>query len=295
MNEALRIWGPILALVLLSAGTTNALSGTAVEGDIPPKEGALSPLRPEGVPEAERELKLGVPAGGRTALHITLPPASRTERAAQATDRGPAPVAFHRDMPEEFQGDLSSRLDWTLLADGTIAAAMSVTSPGATDMRMGVLVDLAPGGEFRFFGADAGERLPVITRADLAWKGDKAQTLWSSVVEGDTIGVEITLPSPAAVPTFSFRVDRISHGYGEEQRAPESGYVPEDLECPGYHRDYQCGVGGHFPERKGNSGASHSGLRCRTHAQRSSVGAGRFRHLRQFGRRAGQVASLRIR
>ena len=256
----------ILALLLLSAGATNASADAPVEGAIPPKEGALSPLRPEAVPEAERDLKLGA-TPGRTALHITLPPASRTERATQATGRGPVPVAFHRDMPEQFQGDLSSRLEWTPLDDGSIAAAMSVTSPGATDMRMGVQVYLPPGGEIRFFGADADRRFPVITRADLAFKGDKAQTLWSPVVEGDTIGVEIALPSRAALPAFSFSVDRISHGYGAE-RAFELESRPNAVICPN-HLDYQCGVDrGRFPQRQGNATAllryekSGSGFSC---------------------------------
>ena len=240
MNEMLRVFGAILALALLNADGANALEHTRVEGAIPPKEGVVSPLRPEAVPEAGCELKLGIPAGGRTALHVTLPQELRTERAAQAPGTGPVPVAFHRDLPEEFQGDLSTWLEWTPLGAGeAIAAAMSVTSPGATDMRMGVLVNLAPGGELRFFGADAGRHFSVFTRADLAWKGGKPQTLWSPVVKGDTIGIEITLPSRAALSTFSFRVDRISHGYEEEQRAPESGHVPEALDCPGYHRDYQ--------------------------------------------------------
>ena len=241
-------------MLLWSAGNAGASEGTRVEGATPPMEGAVSPLRPEAVQEAERELKLGVPAGGRTAFQVTLPPANRSERSAQAPGRGPVAVAFHRDMPEEYGGDLSSRFEWIPLAGGPIAAAMSVTSPDATDMRMGVQVDLPPGGELRFFGADAGRRFPVITRADLAWKGGKPQTLWSPVVEGDTIGVEITLPSRAALSTFTFRVDRISHGY-EAEGASESGHVPEALECPHYHRDFQCGVGRHFPESRGTGTA----------------------------------------
>ena len=236
-------------MLLWSAGNANASEGAQVEGAIPPMEGAVSPLRPEAVQEAERELKLGVPAGGRTALHVTLPPAHRSERSAQAPERRPVPVAFHRDMPEEFRGDMSSGLEWTPLGDGALAAAMSVTSPGATDVRMGILVDLPPGGELRFFGADAGRRFPVITRADLAFKGGKPQTLWSPVMEGDTIGVEITLPSRTALSAFSFHVDRISHGY-EAERALESGYLPEALECSN-HYDFQCGVGRHFPQQEG--------------------------------------------
>ena len=101
MDKMLRVSGAILALALPSAGGANALECTRVEGAIPPKEGVVSPLRPEAVPEAGRELKPGIPAGGRTAFHVTLPPELGTERAAQAPGTGPVPVAFHRDLPEE--------------------------------------------------------------------------------------------------------------------------------------------------------------------------------------------------
>ena len=73
MDKMLRGSGAILALAVLSAGGANASERTRVEGAIPPVEGVVSPLRPEAVPEAGRELKLGIPAGGRTALHVTLP------------------------------------------------------------------------------------------------------------------------------------------------------------------------------------------------------------------------------
>ena len=138
MNEMLRVFGAILALALLNAGGANALERTRAEGAIPPKEGVVSPLRPEAVPEAGRELKPGIPAGGRTAFHVTLPPELGTERAAQAPGTGPVPVAFHRDLPEGFQGDLSAWPEWTPLGAGeAITAATSVTSPGATDMMSG--------------------------------------------------------------------------------------------------------------------------------------------------------------
>ena len=230
-----------------------ALQYRTAEVGIPLQEGAISPLRPRAVPEVERKLKLG-PTARRTALHIRLPRASRAERAyaARALGRGPVAVAFHREMPEQFQGNLSSRLNWTRLDHRSIATTILVTSPGATDVRMGVLVDLPPGGELRFFGA--GERFPVVTRADLAWKGSDPRTLWSPVVEGDTLGIEITLPSRAALSAFSFRVDRISHGYGTE-RTFESGHVHPAQQCLGHLLDYQCGVGLHFPARRGDSAA----------------------------------------
>ena len=183
MNEMLRVLGAILALALLSAGGANASERTRVEGAIPPVEGVVSPLRPEAVPEAGRELKLGYSGRGADGAprHVC-----RRSSGPSARRRRPGRGArfrshFTATCRRSFRATCRARLEWTPLGAGeTIAAAMSVTSPGATDMRMGVLVDLAPGGELRFFGADAGRRFSVFTREDLAWEGGKPQTLWSA-------------------------------------------------------------------------------------------------------------------
>ena len=120
------------------------------------------------------------------------------------------------------------------MGDGSIVSSVSVTSPGASAMRMSIEVELPEGGELRFFdgqsntGSD-GSGYPVIGPIDLVPKNGTpgllappaaepevagagsalsglsfsleeaaADVLWSPVVKGDTIGVEISLPSAQA-------------------------------------------------------------------------------------------------
>ena len=67
-------------------------------------------------------------------------------------------------MPAEYESNLSFWMKWVPIGDGTVATQASVTSPGATNMRMGVRVDLPPVAEIRFFGADSTTTYRVVTR-----------------------------------------------------------------------------------------------------------------------------------
>ena len=151
----------------------------------------------------------------RCALHITLPPPARTPKSPSSGGDGPVQVSFERGMPAEYEGNLSFWMKWVPIEDGTVATQASVTSPGATNMRMGVRVDLPPEAEIRFFGADLTAIHPVVTREDISWKGFEPQTLWSPIVEGQTIGVEIILPSRESLSNFRFEIDGVLHGFLE--------------------------------------------------------------------------------
>ena len=125
-------------------------------------------------------------------------------------------------MPSEFRGDLSPQIDWIPLGDGSIAGTGLVTSTGALAMRAGIHAELGPEGEIRFFAGNMPEGrsgqvrgsqdLPVITREDFHEDGEP-EILWSPTVEGDTLGMEITLPSREALSAFSFRIEQVSHIY----------------------------------------------------------------------------------
>ena len=92
----------------------------------------------------------------------------------------------------------------------------------------------------RFFGSDASRRFPVTTRADIGWKGNEPRIVWSPVVEGDTIGVEVVLRSREALSTFSFRIEAISHGTTPQSSIREqSGTSASRLTCSN-HIDAQC-------------------------------------------------------
>ena len=58
-------------------------------------------------------------------------------------------------LSDEFYGDLSPQLDWEEMGDGSIVSSVTVTSPGASAMRMAVQAELPDAGELRFFGAQS--------------------------------------------------------------------------------------------------------------------------------------------
>ncbi len=161
------------------------------------------------------------------ALTITLPPITRAQQAASTETGeperpGPLQIGFGRDMPDTDRGDLAPRLAWETQSDGSQVGALSVSSPGARAVRVALRGTLPTGAEVRFFSsADPEQRFPPVQPADVS-PGLAAETpagapaeesapLWSPVVEGDTVGVEISLPSPAAVSDVSLFIDRVSH------------------------------------------------------------------------------------
>ena len=202
----------VIAVVLLgAAGTVASAQSDDSDADAP---GAMSPGAPTDASalEARRASRLhGYDT--RCALHITLPPPARTPEPASSGGDGPVQVSFERGMPEEYEGNLSFWMKWVPIEDGTVATQASVTSPGATNMRMGVRVDLPPEAEIRFFGTDLTTTHPVVTREDISWKGPEPQTLWSPIVEGQTIGIEIVLPSGESLSDFRFEIDGVLHGF----------------------------------------------------------------------------------
>ena len=159
------------------------------------------------------------------ALRIALPPADvAAERAAADTSgSGGLQIGFNRVMPGECRGDLSPLINWVPLVGGSLVGTVSVTSPEALAMRAGIFADLSAGGEIRFLGGYAvegsvneihGEPYSwTTTWKDFYFEGNEPELLWSPTVEGDTIGLEITLPSRAALSTFFLTIEEVAHIY----------------------------------------------------------------------------------
>ena len=195
------------ALALSAAAIT-----TFASADGQRLEGAPGPVgefpQQERVPD-----RLGAAYAG---LRIVLPPAQREEEAAAKgkEDMAPRQIGFHRDVPEAFQGDLVPRLTWMRMDDGASMAALFVSSPQAKSIRVALRADL-PGGALRFFhpGGDERDMLvdPVVTQAELRFP----ERFWSPSVQGDTIGIEIVLPSEAARQRASLRLEKIAHRFAE--------------------------------------------------------------------------------
>ena len=161
------------------------------------------------------------------ALSITLPPITHAQQTASAGTQeperpGPLQIGFGRDLPGAYQDDLAQRLTWETRSDGTAISALSVSSPDAHALRIALRGTLPAGAEVRFFSlADPEQRFPPVQPQDVPANptdeapadapAEEAAPLWSPVIEGGSMGVEMSLPSPAAVADVSLFIDRVSH------------------------------------------------------------------------------------
>ena len=153
-----------------------------------------------------------------TTLSIVLPCVSEAEKSAleeNEPDRGgPRQIGFGRAVPAEYRGDLAARLEWssgneTDADGGLVVATLTVTSPEAAALRVGLRAKLAAGATLRFSSlSDPEQEFRLLRHEDF---GSSADVVWSPVIEGNTVRVDISLPSSEALPTFSLFLDQVSH------------------------------------------------------------------------------------
>ena len=204
------------------------------------------------------------------ALSITLPAVTDAEQTdwEQRERTGPLQIGFGREIPVAYQDDLAPRLTWNTLSDGTLVSALSVTSPGAEALRVAVFATLPAGAELRFFSpTDPAQDFDPLTQQDFASQDTELDTepgeehdshlldlpVWSPVIDGETVGLEITLPSSQAFSAFSLYIDQVSHlvfhpvspiptpryDISTPRHEPQSLFHQNDLDCNG-HIDVAC-------------------------------------------------------
>ncbi|MFZ1545664.1 MAG: hypothetical protein WAT12_00965 [Candidatus Nitrotoga sp.] len=134
----------------------------------------------------------------------------------------PRKIGFGRDIPQlESITDTTTSLKWQNTLQGGKIAAISITSPQATGIRVGILVRRIPAqATFRFYsqGADVAyeiagkEIIETIQRnLDAGDSSDAARTYWSPHVEGDEVTLEIELPSGISPDTLEIAIPSVSH------------------------------------------------------------------------------------
>ena len=189
-------------------------------------DGETARLGPQEDPSPSR------PNRPQVSLNVVLPQVSEAERASLEPDRGSPPqIGFGRAVPAEYRGDLAARLEWSSGSEteadgGPVVAALTVTSPEAAALRIGLRAKLAAGATLRFSGlSDPEQEFRPFTHEDF---GSSADVVWSPVVEGDTVRVDISLPSSEALPTFSLFLHRISHIAAQRGRSAADSSLDVD-------------------------------------------------------------------
>ena len=136
-------------------------------------------------------------------------------------------IGVHRPLPDEFTGDLVPHLEWVVDADDQHTAAIIFASEGAVSLRIAVQAEIPAGASVRIFDGDGQPRGPALTPADF-----NTDPVWLPSAEGDTLTVQITLPSTDGLDALSFTVTTVAHRF--------ASLIPKAVPICGGHVDIPC-------------------------------------------------------
>ena len=195
-------------------------------------------------------LRLRDAAAAPPARSVVLDAVAAERLAAEASfkpRRGmPHKVGFARDIaPLARTEGTAAWLDWHDTSAGGRIAALSITSPQAIGLRLGLLVQRLPeAATLRFYPRGARAVFEVPAREVLATlrrnrqAGSDDPTYWSPHVEGEQMTLEVALPPEAAGEVVEIAVPRLSHLFvsphsigGAVDRIGQSGSCEVDAVC----------------------------------------------------------------
>lgn len=165
-------------------------------------------------------------AGQARRIALGKLPAARLaqERAASADAKGVRPrIGFPRAVAAlADSAAFAAQLSWETLADGGRVAAVSVESPEAAGLRIGLAVEALPrAATLRLYAQAERADAQLVTGAEIldtlaenrasGASGDAARTYWLPMVAGNEATLEIELPAGADVDAVRLALPRISH------------------------------------------------------------------------------------
>ncbi|MBZ0168661.1 MAG: Ig domain-containing protein [Kofleriaceae bacterium] len=191
-----------------------AYPGAHVEGELAPALPGVRALPQRRLPQS------------RLPAQVVLDRVEAAHLKMEATDQPSKPgvplqIGVSRDVPMlRNTAHTSALMSWTSIPGGQIAA-ISITSPDALGLRLGLLVEkLSRTALLRFyaqgteqvFEVSGGEIMDTIARNLAAGDAsDEARTYWSPVIDGQEMTVEIELPTGVSPDEVMFSIPRVSH------------------------------------------------------------------------------------
>ena len=164
-------------------------------------------------------------------LAIELPESAEVRAKSDSGRNGPTQIGIGRQLPDAYQGDLTTQLTWTLQADGGYLAVVEITSPGAKGMRAGIRALAADGVSFRFFDPhDSDASFPHYLPKSKSGRWEDVEEFWSPTVSADRLGIEIHSSDWAAATSLRLEIERISHVFLDSPRplsSPQSTPSPQ--------------------------------------------------------------------
>ncbi|CAK0748842.1 lysyl endopeptidase [Gammaproteobacteria bacterium] len=201
---------------------------------------AVYPGAQTAAPDHPSVLKSAASQQGGT--WFSLPPLATGDQAvSKASPKGTGPMRIGSGRQIEALRDnetLGSQARWYPADDGGWLSALTVNSPGAVGMRLGIRVENLPDrAELRFFapGNAGGEivlvrgegvnRLIGLNLGDPIADPQQARIYWSPVIEGEAIAVEFYLPPGISPQEVSIAIPQASHLF----RAPIPTAMPHKV------------------------------------------------------------------
>ncbi|MCB1613887.1 MAG: pre-peptidase C-terminal domain-containing protein [Xanthomonadales bacterium] len=203
-GQALRI--ALSILLMVASASAMAIEPIEVRGEPAPiseKSAAAFDLRMPDYPTAASSRFEWPPLAAERAQAV------REYNSREGSKR--LQIGVERSLKEESHQNGSPALEWRALADGAHVARLTVHSPGAAALRVGLSTHRLPAGaELRFFSeAQSQSVVPAVSPAEVD-RAD-AELYWTPVTEGDTQLIEIYLPAAVNPALVQLVVDRVSH------------------------------------------------------------------------------------
>lgn len=185
------------------------------------------------------------------AVRLAAPSTQKLAELGRPAKGAPLKIGFTRAVPDlATEAAARSALEWQKLDDGSLVADVSVSSPGAAAVRLGVLVARLPDNAvLRFKGPDDSKLFETIGQkvndtiarnVKEAGDTDDARTYYSPVVDGTTVVAEIELPPGVdpldvslAMPKLSHLVTSASSAFSTPTNIGQSAPCEIDAMCSG--------------------------------------------------------------
>ncbi len=156
--------------------------------------------------------------------HVELAPLteSRMTEPQDPFSSAPVKIGFLREvLALSTSPQVATALEWTTNPDGFLVGHLSVRSSGAAALRMGLRFYLLPPELELRFHDETLNQIEVVSGTEIQSvlgenqkAGDTSEDAliyWSPVINGESLGVEFSLPPGVTTESLGFRVTGISH------------------------------------------------------------------------------------
>jgi uncharacterized repeat protein (TIGR01451 family) len=161
---------------------------------------------------------------------LTMPPVDVAALLAEDVEREAAGLPPRFAHPIDVQINPATVGTWTSFGNDTRRWRLRIVSPGAVSLNLGFSrYTMPPGGRLLVYTPDQRASIGPFTASD----NDAHGQLWTSILPGDEIVLDLTIPA-GAVPLLALNLASVNHGYVDLGRAiaPESGACNVDVVCP---------------------------------------------------------------